>query len=473
MLIILSSLKSVENINIHNIDYNDVENMVINPDNLTDKFIENENFSYIIKKNPMSGMLKRIISNGEVTGYYYNDNIIHNGYYILYFKDYDGSSYESTKNTIYLNPPQYVSSKAVLGIISEVLSINDNNNEYDKENVSFNTFHIASLNIFNINNIKKITQYVTDIKVIFEQIDDLECHYKVTFITKKSFNKLLNYVFVLMTMIAYFKYNNFFTEEHDYEISDKLADKIIKCINVFDGPYYLKYFVASRIMLYKDFLRNKQIFEKSLKHKLVLCGGYTAEQRRSYIQNIIFNKNKDINIMDIGCGEGYYVIPFSKKIGQNKYVAYDIDKNEIDKLNKKILAKELTNITVYDNETNFIEFINNNTDKYDVIISEVIEHMVEQDSYDFLVKIFNGIYNNFNKIIITTPNVSFNKNYIMENEFRHPDHKIELTKDEFINFMTKCINDSYLNKIKYQIEYVDIGDSVDDVSCSQGCIISI
>ncbi len=91
------------------------------------------------------------------------------------------------------------------------------------------------------------------------------------------------------------------------------------------------------------------------------------------------------------------------------------------------------------------------------------------EAKDLVIQILKDI--KFKKIIITTPDSRFNSNYFMSEKFRHHDHKFEFDRNQFIEFMTKCIAESGLIK---ECSYVfeDLGDVVDGVSTSQACIVS-
>ena len=59
----------------------------------------------------------------------------------------------------------------------------------------------------------------------------------------------------------------------------------------------------------------------------------------------------------------------------------------------------------------------------------------------------------------------------MSEKFRHDDHKFEFNRNEFIEFMTKCIAESgMLKQTSYLFE--DVGDVVDGISTTQACIVS-
>jgi hypothetical protein len=78
---------------------------------------------------------------------------------------------------------------------------------------------------------------------------------------------------------------------------------------------------------------------------------------------------------------------------------------------------------------------------------------------------------NFDKMVITTPNVEFNKHYMLEGKFRHDDHKYEMSRIEFEEFMTTIMNEIDVDKVKFTYKYISIGDMVDDVSTTQGYLV--
>jgi len=150
----------------------------------------------------------------------------------------------------------------------------------------------------------------------------------------------------------------------------------------------------------------------------------------------------------------------------------------LDKLKNKILNIQKTktnnsenkelykNIKIFNNIDKYITSIKNSQEKVNVLMTEVIEHMDIEES----IKLLNKIKKlNFKNLIITVPNKEFNKYYLLEeNEFRHYDHNWEPTKKEFKDLMEKVYPKSLYNK-----EFIEIGDKVNDISTTLGCVIKI
>ena len=65
----------------------------------------------------------------------------------------------------------------------------------------------------------------------------------------------------------------------------------------------------------------------------------------------------------------------------------------------------------------------------------------------------------FNKLLITLPNKNFNKNYLLDYEFRHDDHHWEPTAEESFKFIKEIFND-------FNIQQIKAGDIVDNESVS-------
>jgi len=427
------------------------------PEKLDNSLKENEKLGFILKKNPASGMIKRIMCDGELSAYYYKD---HPGYYVMYFHDYTGSSF-GNENT-YLNPTQYTSPQSIINIIHELFQIQNKKMDIDPDMENINSLHIAMVRIDTIKSIKQLCNKFQDFNINFESVDapvgNLSHYYSVSIKTFKSIHYLLN--FTLMIFITISSLNSSGT----YTVTDSVAKKLVGCINNINSPYFVRYLIASRILLRKDFYALKSDLEMYEGHKLVLHPGNTAEHRRNYIKSLLSFKN---DIVDIGCGDGFYAIPYSKNLVESSYHAFDIDQEQLDKLKKKISKGNISNINVYESRDEFFDKLST-LNNADIIITEVVEHMGEDQSREFLIDVLSIVDKKANIVIITTPNFEFNVNYCSEAKFRHDDHKWEMTRDQFKDFMNDIITSCELS---CDVEFVGIGDIVDDVPCTQGCIL--
>jgi 2-polyprenyl-3-methyl-5-hydroxy-6-metoxy-1,4-benzoquinol methylase len=252
------------------------------------------------------------------------------------------------------------------------------------------------------------------------------------------------------------------------------------------------------MILKKDFNKIKKDLEGS--PNVTMYFGNTQMQRFDYIvqklTKFCFNKKTNIHIVDIGCGEGYYIKGLLKYFKDKNinvtYHAHDISPEEMDKIEMLVAEDELfSSVKTYRSLDTMIEHLKyikslpkqskqsnqneqNEQNEIAVLMSEVIEHIPIDQVNSFLVKLFTEI--DFHFMILTTPNVDFNKHYLLnDNEFRHDDHKQEMTKEIFTNLINDTLNSIKSNpeipKNSYSLYHENIGDVIDDVGMSQGIIL--
>lgn len=417
----------------------------------------NPKLSYVIYKNPTSGMQLREIRQGVGYGFFPNNR---EDVYIIFFRDgANEMSYKefSHQNYEYLNRLRYTSPIFVLNAISDFLHSATREQHKDDTNDTYtHKFTNYAVNITNqtLKMIERFTPFFPDLTITITK--KAEITYKVTLETKKSLYYLLNFAVTYFSVLA-------ILEEYDLDISDGMIDKLIRCLNVVDADYYVRYVVCSRV------LTNKKLYDKFIpmleKPNMKLNFGNTAVHRRDFIKGLI---TFDKCIIDIGCGNGFYATLFAgklMKIDPNlKYYAIDIDENELAILERKAKDKELTNIVILNSHELLAQHLKNEL-SYNVIITEVVEHMEKDASRELIRWVLENV--NFNKIIITTPNRTFNKFYHLPNAMRHDDHKWELDEKEFKDYM----NEIFVGFADLKVTYLAIGDVVDSISCSQGVLI--
>ena len=120
--------------------------------------------------------------------------------------------------------------------------------------------------------------------------------------------------------------------------------------------------------------------------------------RKPYQQHIISNhfpKNKDVSIIDLGCGHGSFIY-FIKQAGFKNVTGIDISQEEVDLAHQNGIKE----IKQGDIET----YLTSTKDRYDVILlMDVLEHLESQCAMDLLEKI-NNILNPKGKLILHVPN---------------------------------------------------------------------
>jgi 2-polyprenyl-3-methyl-5-hydroxy-6-metoxy-1,4-benzoquinol methylase len=238
-----------------------------------------------------------------------------------------------------------------------------------------------------------------------------------------------------------------------------VLDKYIRSLNVIDAPFYIRSLFAHNFLKKRDvFKKYRTAIEQTGRYAIKLEYGGTAMQRRNYIGSVLpFDKP----ILDIGCGEGFYALPFAGKI-EGAYYAVDINEELLNAVARKAAAKEIDNIAVYPSLDRFLESYNG--ERVDIILTEVIEHMEQEEAAAFLRQICTQV--TFDRLVITTPNADFNRFYELEG-FRHEDHKWEMGQAMFREWLADTLQG--LPDIQY--EFTSIGDSVDDIHTTQGAVV--
>lgn len=408
----------------------------------------NPKFSFIIRKNPASGMSVRSIRKGFGYGWYSSEEK-----YNVYFKDAENDvSYKQHKDEKfeYLNVTRFTSPFAILNIINEFFDATlKKRGEDDVADQFLNEFSILLVNIENPKYIRFFQENFSDFELTAEEKAFKTYFVKVS--TSKSIHELLNYVSLFCLFLA------FFSEEY-LDIDDPLLKKYLTVINTLDAPFYIRYLFGRNFLDTRErFNKFKKELESTSRYTIDFQFGNTAIQRRDQIKKLLaFDKP----ILDIGCGEGFYAIPFAKSIESHPYYAVDIDEELLRIVDKKAEKAELDNVFTFNSIDAFLE--NYDGEKVDVILTEVVEHMSIPEATTLIQAVLKNV--NFDQFIVTTPNREFNRFYELDG-FRHEDHKWEMTTDEFQAWVREICGEGH------EVSFFNIGDSVDGVYTTQGALI--
>lgn len=408
----------------------------------------NPKFSYLIKKNPNSGMQTRSIRKGIAYGWYTDDSAAYN----VYFKDADNEvSYKENEQEQfeYLNVSRYNTPLFPLNAINEFFSASyKTRHEQDTEGYE-HSFHINMIHVELTRYVDMFEKHMRDCR--FERQPLSNKSYSLTVTTEKSLYHLLHAVSVLCLFLA--------MSGNEYiDINDEILDKYIYSIQIIDAPFYIRSLFARNFLSSKtSFWKYKQALESTDRYAIDFDFGGTAFQRRNYIGSSL---HFDKSIVDIGCGEGFYAIPFAKKIDSN-YYAIDINEESLAVVERKAAAKEINNIALYRSIAYFLEDYSG--EQVDIIMTEVIEHMSEEEAKQLIQTICANI--DFDHFIITTPNADFNPYYELQH-LRHDDHKWEMGQEKFQQWFMDIIQE-----IKWDVEFLAIGDGVNGIRTTQGVIL--
>ncbi|MFV0328613.1 MAG: hypothetical protein ACK5KL_02130 [Dysgonomonas sp.] len=419
----------------------------------------------ILFKNPNTdyGLYFKTLKNGQIVG-----NAVNKHYYEVVFQDTKYSYLPEESNQI--DYQSYCTPLSVLHICNELFThILKSKDEFsqkpitwlgitqgkaDTENciIEIPSFYIDS-NWFR-NGRFLPSKYFDRVKVE-QQTNRI---FKLTITAKSVFE-----AFNLLALVALFTHVTNDYRIHTY-IDDQLAQKYGRILtNIENVPYFVFYlFIMKAVKSENQFKELKPVFEKylegnGLKANLVLKGTYL--QRIHYIVNQL---ELDIPILDIGCGEFTYYKKMMAKEFKAPHYAVDQD-SQFERLSENIARRyEEDNLIFYNSLEQFIS-----DEQVNILLTEVIEHNPREEA-DILIK--KALSFNFNKLLITTPNVEFNQFYNMESEFRHDDHQFELTQKEFEKLIESCIRNME-NPEQYKVEFFQLGDSLNDIQPTQGCVI--
>jgi len=147
--------------------------------------------------------------------------------------------------------------------------------------------------------------------------------------------------------------------------------------------------------------KNTEIYDKYFTTQAVGDNdieGVTKESLNYFNQNLLkfFPEDKDIKILEIGCGFGRY-LSFLKNKGYKNLTGIDISKEQIEAAKK---TYNLNDVHVAD----AIEYLTNTKQKFDLImLLDVVEHL----ELDYALELGDKVYRNLNNdgiLIMQTPN---------------------------------------------------------------------
>lgn len=405
---------------------------------LIDIKTENEEISWVIKKNPETQKesnkpFQRDLRKGEVISWYVSNKLFRS---LFKEKNMESSFYKNLNNN-YLNQSAYNCAYAYCSIINENFSsVLKEKSEKDIE--CFNEIILHQVLISNSNIIKLFTKHFDNLKIEENKIEHKVSEIRIS--GKVSLNYLMKVVHILCLILSIEDKNLYI------EVNESIAKKYAQYLLDINAPYFIVYLFTSRLI--NDFQVFRTIKEMFKEKQWELFYGNTQKQRYDQIKKFMTG-GKLLN--DIGCGELYYSKYF--KDTYTDIFAWDADKLIQERNEKYINRKNITNIILKNEfQVNSLE----SDQETDLLITEMLEHVPKENAIEFLKGIKNK---SFRKLIITLPNKDFNQFYKLGEEFRHNDHCWEPTYEESVEMMYSIFN-SQLKEIK------KIGDKIDNISVS-------
>ncbi|MDR2642998.1 MAG: class I SAM-dependent methyltransferase [Planctomycetaceae bacterium] len=423
---------------------------------------DNPNFSFLIRKNPATGMLVKQLRQGLLFGYYSKNNPTQ---FNCWFKDHNAKvSYDIDKEFEFNDVTRY-SAAAFVNNCLDVFFHDLMSKEQENDTLGFhnslliNCIHAKErlLHIFN--------NLFCDFELEYEPL--AQKFFRVRIRTNQTLRKLLCYVSVIALVSAI----------HNREIrfvDDCLLLKYAKFIQLLNAPYFIRYiFKVNLIRSEETFAQVKPLLETET---IKLSMGNNFMQRSQFIeQNLVGSV-----IIDVGCGEGNY-LRFARKV--EKYYAIDRNESCLDQCQNRIKKLELDNVELLGS----LEELPIISGWKTLLLTEVIEH----NSLEEALELVRCCLLPETRIIITTPNRDFNIHYSSEDEnyeqdntsepdnvvkidedtsndlnFRHKEHIFEFCDTEFRNFILQAIEG-----VKADVRFFQLGDQVEGVSPQSAAII--
>lgn len=289
-------------------------------------------------------------------------------------------------------------------------------------------------------------KYFSEVEVIAEYNELLDIK-----ITTNSISSGIN----LAALIGFFLWVSM--------VDDKVyidEDFVLKYQQVLDNvestPYFIYYLLVKRCSFkMKDTVSFLTSLSKQLKDNLdldtILTPNSTQQDREKFVAGSI-DYTKDI--LDYGCGELRHLNPIARNLS-TRYIGYDLEdySNILAKRQRKWPEANIS-FTTDRNEINL--------DKpTTLILCEVVEHLAN----DSLEEVIQWVLSqpNIEQIIITSPNIEFNKHYGLVDTLRHQDHVKEYTEEEFYNLASRFTT--------FTPTFHLIGDIVNKEACTFGCVL--
>lgn len=405
----------------------------------------NPNFSYILKKNPSSGMLIKSCRKGKLFGWYRDSQK-----YNIYFRDSDTEVSYTDDDFEYMDVTRYNSPMFVINAFHEFL--NHMKRADDKDIIGYENILLINQMKCKQNSLNTFKSHFQDYEFTFKEVASR--NFRIEIKTKNSIRELIN----LGQLLAIFNA----ILDNDLYITEDEIDKYMYCLQTIDAPYYLRYLFKFYFLNRENiFNKYKTLLEKSEKIKLELEFGNNLTQRISAIKKHLDFKS---NIVDIGCGNGDYVREFAHKLRKDlEYHAIDIDQQRIEAVKRLCNRRKIENVAIWSSIDEFVC-----PDNSVIIMTEVIEHMAKDEAVVLINKVLQWP---FRSLIITTPNKEFNHNYqLLEDDVRHEDHKFEFSKEEFKNWIEGIVEG--MVKKNGNIKFFDIGDNVNNLKPTLAVVIS-
>lgn len=418
--------------------------------------------SFHLKKNPSTGLTAKRMRQGALAGWYPNYDTQK---YALFFRDNTDSSSFSNDGKNFTDMTRYASTYFVFHSLSTMFS---SVLKLDATQESFkHQITIPSVQLRAEKTISYLNQFIgLDLTVTKKSdgIDNFALYY-VTVSFEGTFNEFMMRTYILFYLL------HADLHQSDLGYMEGMIEKVTNILVELKSEYFLWYWFSKNIICREGTYNKLQgiLGSNSSDGSIQMQFGGTQQQRKAYVDSHMDFKN---DVLDIGCGEGYFLLPYAKKLGNGKTITgVDKDARLVSGIARKVEdRKQEDKVILHTSMDDFYASYDNSVK--DIICVEVIEHMPEKDAFNLLREALMKV--RFRKAIITTPNREFNQFYKTMVGFRHDDHHFEFNNTEFEKFIQSVVDSIWMESDPYHwdIEYQPVGDVVNGISMAQAVVIT-
>lgn len=244
-----------------------------------------------------------------------------------------------------------------------------------------------------------------------------------------------------------------YRQPKEWDQFDLAMESLVELLDPARAPYFIRYTTA------RDFLIDKSRFDRWSSRvqgpDIALASGGTQDQRFAAIEPHFTGEGNAL--VDIGCGKAFYLRRLAPRYVQS--IGFEAQTTERNRASQVLATEGLDTVTL---EGAFSKQL---LPEYaDVLLTEVVEHV----PYPKAIEIVRAVSQQLPRLlVITAPNREFNSNYRLEEGFRHPDHKWEPTRAEFVRFVQQATQ-GFAKAIAFR----SVGDRVAGISTSLMAVVS-
>lgn len=405
----------------------------------------NENLSYLLNKNPATGVITRKVNKGRAFGWF-----TPSGSYAVYFCDgHDAQSfsegeYDMLSKTKFTNPLSFINS------MNELLrSAKNGDSSAFEEPGNVHTVKFTQVAVWGDSMLRHLKNNIPDVTIVTEEVCDGTLSIELTGGDLQQVLEISYICLLFLTPWRTLKMTKF-TEEW--------VGRYVGIIKRYKLPYFMRYLFQRNFMVSRDLFDkfSGMLFDEA--DDMELKYGDTQRQRMDALSPHLSGLRP---IIDVGCGEGQYLKALRRKAVMG-YHAVDIDEKELAKAKRNAAKSNIKDgVEFYSNISEVEDYANS-----EILLTEVIEHMPLADA-EALIK--SLLARNFSRIVISTPNRDFNQHYHLDGGFRHDDHDWEMTTSEFNDWINRLVASECNSSIN--VTTFGIGDRVGKDQMCSGAMI--